>query len=72
MNAMDHLSSVFGSVENSDQPQLVLLLTTARSYRTEAFIRAAKRLEVEVVTAVDMAEELAEYWNHPLGICRVQ
>jgi biotin carboxylase len=41
---------------------------TARSYRARPFVEAAERLDVEIVKAVDMHRQLAEYWNHPLGI----
>jgi biotin carboxylase len=46
----------------------VLLLTTARSYRGEAFLQAAARLGIEIVQAVDMNKALADYWHCPLGI----
>ena len=46
----------------------ILLLTTARSYRGEAFLQAAARLEIEIVQAIDMSKALAEYWHCPLGI----
>jgi biotin carboxylase len=46
----------------------VLLLTTARSYRGEAFLQAAARLDIEIVQAVDMNKALADYWHCPLGI----
>lgn len=46
----------------------VLLLTTARSYRGEAFLQAAARLHIEIVQAVDMNKALADYWHCPLGI----
>ena len=49
-------------------PRRALLLLTARSYRAQPFIEAAERLDIEVVKAVDMHRQLAEYWNHPLGI----
>ncbi len=45
----------------------VMLLTTAHSYRAEAFAAAARRLGVELVAAVDMPPELAELWHYPLG-----
>jgi len=46
----------------------ILLLTTARSYRGDAFLQAAARLGIEVVQAVDMSKALADYWHCPLGI----
>ena len=46
----------------------VLLLTTPHSYRTKAFVDAARQLGIEAVQAVDMPPELAEYWNFRLGV----
>lgn len=50
------------------QPPRLLLLTTARSYRNDAFLQAANRLGIELVQAVDMTRELADYWHCTLGI----
>jgi biotin carboxylase len=44
------------------------LLLTARTYRAYAFISAAKKLDIDVVQAIDMDPQLAEYWNYPLGL----
>lgn len=55
------------STQPSKTPRL-LLLTTARSYRNDAFLRAANRLGIELVQAVDMTRELADYWHCSLGI----
>ncbi len=46
----------------------LLLLVSALSYRSAAFCRAAERLEVEVVQALDLPSELAEYWHVELGV----
>lgn len=46
----------------------VLLLLTARTYRAKPFLEAAARLGIEVVQAIDMAKELADFWQVPLGI----
>ncbi len=46
----------------------VLLLTTTRSYRNDAFLQAANRLDIELVQAVDMTKELSAYWHCSLGI----
>jgi biotin carboxylase len=46
----------------------VILLTTARSYRTEAFVAAARELGVEVVVGIDMERPLAELWRAPLAL----
>ncbi len=45
-----------------------MLLITARSYRGDAFMRAAQRLGIEVIQVIDMAHELAEFWHYPLGV----
>lgn len=46
----------------------LLLLTTARSYRNDAFLQAANRLGIELVQVVDMKRELADYWHCTLGV----
>ena len=51
-----------------DLPRRALLLLTARSYRAQPFLQAAGRLGVEIVKAVDMHRQLAEYWDYPLGL----
>lgn len=38
----------------------ILILTTARSYRDEAFISAAERLQIEVIQGIDTPSELAD------------
>src|SRR5262245_52754642 len=48
--------------------QRVLLLTTPNTYRAHAFLAAAERLGVDVVTATDMPAELAESWSQQLGL----
>lgn len=49
-------------------PTRLLLLTSARSYRNEAFQHAAARLGIELVLGIDMAPDLADYWRYTLGI----
>lgn len=44
------------------------MLTTPNTYRAGAFMAAAERLGVEVVTAIDMPHALAELWQQRLGI----
>ncbi|MCB0122836.1 MAG: ATP-grasp domain-containing protein [Caldilineaceae bacterium] len=46
----------------------ILLLTTTRSYRNDAFLQAADRLNIELIQAVDMTKELADYWHCSLGV----
>ncbi|HFQ92472.1 MAG TPA: ATP-grasp domain-containing protein, partial [Anaerolineae bacterium] len=48
------------NVNQNNLPKRVLLLTTAHSYRGEAFLQAAKSLEIEVIQAVDMPPGLAQ------------
>ncbi|MGD2048555.1 MAG: ATP-grasp domain-containing protein [Chloroflexota bacterium] len=55
-------------VDRASLPKRVLLLLTARTYRAYAFISAAKKLDIEVIQAIDMDPQLAEYWNYPLGL----
>jgi biotin carboxylase len=46
----------------------VLLLMTAHTYRAQPFIDAARRLNVEVVKAIDVPDELAEQWRNALPV----
>lgn len=46
----------------------LLLLTTVRSYRNDAFLQAANRLGIELVQVVDMSRDLADYWHCTLGV----
>jgi len=48
--------------------QRLLLLVSALSYRSTAFCQAARRLDVEVVQAIDLPKELADYWHVELGV----
>ncbi len=50
------------------QTPRVLLLTTPNTYRASAFMAAAERLGVAVVTAINMPHVLAELWQQQLGI----
>ncbi|MCB9078499.1 MAG: ATP-grasp domain-containing protein [Anaerolineaceae bacterium] len=38
------------------------------TYRGQAFYEAAKRLDIEVVTGLDIHAELADYWKVPLAL----
>ena len=49
-------------------PKRIILLTTARSYRNQAFADAAERLGVEVIYVQDMAGQLATHWNYRQGV----
>lgn len=48
--------------------QRILLLTTVRSYRLEAFRAAAERLGVEVVTGLDLPDALIGQWYGALPL----
>lgn len=56
------------TLQTIERPQRIVLLTTASSYRAEAFTAAAERLGIEAVTAVDTPATLAAHWNRPLGL----
>ncbi|MCB8982125.1 MAG: phosphoribosylglycinamide synthetase, partial [Ardenticatenaceae bacterium] len=44
------------------------MLTTPQSYRAEAFLAAAKKLEIDSVLGVDLPEALAEQWGVRLSL----
>ena len=46
----------------------LLLLLSPNTYRGEAFMQAAQRLDVDVVRGVDVPGQLAELWNLPLAL----
>jgi biotin carboxylase len=46
----------------------ILMLTTPNSYRDRAFLAAAERLGVEVITAIDMPRELARCGERQIGV----
>ncbi len=52
----------------TDQPSRLMLLTTVRSYRMEAFRAAADRLDIAVVTGLDLPPELADQWPGALPL----
>jgi biotin carboxylase len=51
-----------------EERKRLMLLVSALSYRSAAFCEAARKLEVDVIQAVDLPKELAEYWHVELGI----
>src|SRR5438067_2450424 len=55
-------------IPNTQRPPRVILLSTARSYREQPFLEAARRLEIEAVRGIDMDPRLAEFWRAPLGL----
>jgi biotin carboxylase len=46
----------------------LLLLMTPSTYRAQAFLAAAEKLDVEVVKGLDLPRELAEQWNVRLPV----
>jgi biotin carboxylase len=46
----------------------VLLVVTSHTYRAQAFLDAAERLGIEIVLAIDMPKQLADYWGVSLGL----
>ncbi len=54
--------------EGSAPRKRALLLTTPNSYRTQDFVDAAARLDIETVIAVDTPQTLADEWNFRLGV----
>lgn len=53
---------------NGAVPGRIMLLTTVRSYRLEAFRAAAEYLGIEVITGVDLPDELADQWPDALPL----
>jgi len=54
--------------DTANADRRVMLLTTVRSYRLEAFRAAAERLGVAVVTGLDLPPELADGWPGALPL----
>ena len=52
----------------TDQPPRLMLLTTVRSYRLEAFRAAAERLDITVVSGLDLPPVLADQWSGALPL----
>ena len=50
------------------RPPRVVLLASPATYRSGAFLAAARRLGLEAVQATDTPEVLAERWGMPLGL----
>ena len=51
----------------SERPRIVLLMGPS-TYRLAAFVRAAERLELEVVRGLDLPEHLSDYWHVSLPL----
>jgi biotin carboxylase len=54
-------------VKNRGTPR-VMLLISPQSYRNQAFLRAADRIGINVVQAIDVPEALAREWGVELGV----
>ena len=54
--------------DSLQQKPRVLLLTTARSYRNEAFLSAADQIGIEIVQGIDLPRNLARSESDILGI----
>ncbi|HEY8286137.1 MAG TPA: phosphoribosylglycinamide synthetase, partial [Chloroflexota bacterium] len=53
---------------NASTYHRVILLTPSLTYRANAFLEAAARLELEVVRGLDMPSPLAKYWHPTLPL----
>lgn len=53
--------------ETTEKKRILLLFSPA-TYRAEAFLEAARQLDLEVIQGVDMPEALADLWHMPLGL----
>src|SRR5262249_26466702 len=52
----------------SIEAKRILLLMSPATYRANAFLQAAKSLNLEVIVGIDLPETLADYWHVPLGL----
>ncbi|MCB0208274.1 MAG: ATP-grasp domain-containing protein [Anaerolineae bacterium] len=52
----------------SPQSKRVILLMRNSTYRGQAFSEAAKRLDIEIATGLDIHPDLADYWKVPLAL----
>ncbi|HMT21123.1 MAG TPA: ATP-grasp domain-containing protein, partial [Promineifilum sp.] len=55
-------------IQSANRQRRIMLLTTPRSYRLEAFRVAAERLDIEVITGIDLPDELADQWPGALPL----
>jgi adenine/guanine phosphoribosyltransferase-like PRPP-binding protein len=55
-----------------DKPLRIMLLTTPQTYRTEAFIKAANKLGIEIVKAMDMPKRLTDKWKMRQGTVAIE
>ncbi|MFQ5857757.1 MAG: ATP-grasp domain-containing protein [Anaerolineae bacterium] len=50
------------------KPKRVLLLATPATYGARSFAAAARKLGLEVVSGIDMPEQLTQHWHVPLAL----
>ena len=55
-------------LQSDAEQKRVLLLFSPATYRANAFLEAARRLNLDVVQGLDVPEALADYWHLPLGL----
>jgi biotin carboxylase len=46
----------------------ILLIVTNHTYRAQPFLDAAAKLDIEVIQAIDLPGQLAQYWGVTLGL----
>jgi biotin carboxylase len=66
LRGMDPMS--FEEQGRKTRSNRVMLLLSPQSYRNSAFIRAAERLGLEVIQAIDVPDPLAREWGIELGV----
>ena len=57
-----------GETTRSPRRPRVVLLTSPATYRSDAFLRGAARLDLDVVRVIDTPHILAERWQMPLAL----
>ncbi len=62
----DHAPSAPAEERVETQRKRLLLLVSPSTYRAEAFMEAARTLDVEVVRGLDLPAQLADEWGAPL------
>ncbi len=54
--------------EGEERRKRLLLLVSPKTYRAQAFMEAAGRLDVEVVRGIDVPDDMVEKWDVPLAL----
>src|SRR5690606_35148129 len=68
LTASGKLPIIAAMAHTATATRRVMLLTTPRSYRLEAFRAAAERLGIGVITGIDLPDELADQWPGALAL----